>query len=208
MSLCLSLFDLKLTLVHRLCLFCRCFVSPNALWGEIWKGKEQNMEIAARFKSNSKALKQSLLSACSVWILSRARGDKADFIAWKGFTPAHPQSVWTFTGVAKQEGKSQQLFEDYPWNYFRKKNHLETDLLQVQHVLMCFTALQEEAECFNWWVFPRRAEDCWLLMCPGTDWHHGHSYGCPLKAVTPGDHALICLCPLTIALACHNYLCQ
>lgn len=34
-----------------------------------------------------KTLKQSLLSACSVWILSWARGDKADFVVWKGFTP-------------------------------------------------------------------------------------------------------------------------
>lgn len=57
------------------------------------------METAARLKSNSKALKPSLLAARSMWLLSHAREDKGDSIVWKGFIPAHLQRVWTLTGV-------------------------------------------------------------------------------------------------------------
>lgn len=38
------------------------------------------METAARLKSNSKALKPSLLAARSMWLLSHAREDKGDSI--------------------------------------------------------------------------------------------------------------------------------
>jgi len=84
-------FDLKLAHAYR-CVFCAgCKVSPGALGGEIWKGKEQPMETAARLESNSKALKPSLPAARSVWILCYAREDTADFIVWKGFILLAPR---------------------------------------------------------------------------------------------------------------------
>lgn len=88
----------------------------------------------------------------------------------------------------------------------KKKKHLETDLLQVQHVLMCFIDLQEESECFNPWELflggLKTISDvaAWL----GTV----SSAVCAAKC---GCHplmlsGLISFCPLIIALAGHNYL--
>lgn len=62
--------------------------------------KYKREKSRARLESDSKALKPSLLAARSTGTLSHARENKADFIVWKGFIPAHLQIVWTLTGVA------------------------------------------------------------------------------------------------------------
>lgn len=64
-----------------------------------------------------------------------------------------PKSLNLDWGCVAGREKPTAICGPYPWIYSRKKKHLETDLPQVQHVLMCFIDLQEESECFNYESF-------------------------------------------------------
>ena len=60
-----------------------------------------------------------------------------------------PESLNLNCGCIAGREEQTAICGPYPWIYSRMKKHKETDFPQVQHMLMCFTDLQEQSECFN-----------------------------------------------------------
>lgn len=112
-------------------------------------------------------------------------------------------------GLHSRKGKANSFLWPISLDLFQKEKASGNRFTSVWHVLMCFFDLQEEPKCFNRWeLFLGEPNTIWFLMQPCTwmQWlmQCEHHKGCLSSPDAKCSH--LCFCPLSIALAWHNYL--